>query len=131
MSDLTRPVAIFNSSEDTIEMLTEMLNMSGFRAIGGHVADVKRGRTDLVAYLEEHDPGAVIWDIAPPYEENWIFFQLIRSSAAMERRGLVLTTTNKPRLDALAGVETGALEIIGKPYDLGQIIDAVKERWQA
>jgi len=34
----------------------------------------------------------------------------------------VLTTTHKQHLDALAGLDTGAIEIIGKPYDLGVIV---------
>jgi DNA-binding response OmpR family regulator len=39
--------------------------------------------------------------------------------------GLVLTTTNKNRLDETVGRDSEALEIVGKPYDLGQIKDAI------
>ena len=38
---------------------------------------------------------------------------------------LVLTTTNNQHLDSLAGQETGAIEIVGKPDDLEAIGDAV------
>jgi hypothetical protein len=37
----------------------------------------------------------------------------------------VLTTTNKRQLDSLVGQETGAIEVVGKPYDLEAIVDAV------
>jgi hypothetical protein len=37
----------------------------------------------------------------------------------------VITTTNKPALESLVG-ENDALEIIGKPYDLARVIDAVR-----
>jgi hypothetical protein len=42
-------------------------------------------------------------------------------------RGLrfIITTTNKPALDRLVG-DTEALEIIGKPYDLQRVTDAVR-----
>jgi hypothetical protein len=46
----------------------------------------------------------------------------------MEGRGLVLTTTNKSKLDETVGKDSAAFEIVGKPYDLTQIkgaIDAV------
>jgi hypothetical protein len=45
----------------------------------------------------------------------------------MEGRGLVLTTTNKERLDAAVGKDSEAFEIVGKPYDLRQIGDAIRE----
>jgi DNA-binding response OmpR family regulator len=38
----------------------------------------------------------------------------------MEGRGLVLTT-NKDRLDETVGLNSEAIEIVGKPYDLQQI----------
>jgi DNA-binding NtrC family response regulator len=40
-------------------------------------------------------------------------------------RPFIITTTNKPALDKLVG-ETEAIEIIGKPYDLQQVVDAVR-----
>ncbi len=106
-------------------MLSVLVRGAGYRAVDAHVADVKRGISDFIAFMVEHDPQVIIWDISPPYQENWNFFQLLRSSETIKGRGLVLTTTNKQHLDALAGQDTGAIEIIGKPYDLGLILKAV------
>jgi len=64
-----------------------------------------------------------IWDIAPPYERNWNFFKLLRSARPLDHCHIVLTTTHKQHLDTLAGHDTGAIEIIGKPYDLQVIVD--------
>ena len=55
----------------------------------------------------------------------------LHQSKAMEGRGLVLTTTNKARLDEEVGKDSAAFEIVGKPYDLAQIkgsIDAALNR---
>ena len=49
----------------------------------------------------------------------------------MAGRGLVVTTTNKDRLDETVGKDSEAFEIVGKPYDLDQIkvaIDAALKR---
>jgi DNA-binding response OmpR family regulator len=119
-------VALFNASDDTVEMVQHMLDASGVRClIGCRFADLKKGRTDFARYVGEHDPQVVIIDISPPYKENWDFFQTLRDSKAMEGRGLVLTTTNKERLDEVVAKDSKAFEIVGKPYDLDQIKSAI------
>jgi len=119
-------VALFNASDDTVEMVQRMLDASGFDClIGCHFADLKKGTIDFARYLGEHQPQVVIFDISPPYKENWDFFKTLRDAKAMEGRGLVLTTTNKKRLDETVGKDSKAFEIVGKPYDLDQIKVAI------
>lgn len=119
-------VALFNASDDTVEMVQRMLGASGFNClIGCHFADLKKGRVDFGRYLGEHEPEVVIIDISPPYLENWSFFKTMRDAEKMAGRGLVLTTTNKDRLDEAVGRDSEAIEIVGKPYDLGQIKVAI------
>jgi CheY-like chemotaxis protein len=122
---IVHTVAVFNASEDTIEMLQLMLSSRGYRTLGGHVDDVKSGELDFIDFLTTHRPAAIIWDIAPPYDRNWTFFKLIRLLSPLEHCALVLTTTHKQHLDALVGHDSGAIEIVGKPYDLQLIVDAV------
>jgi DNA-binding response OmpR family regulator len=120
-------VALFNASDDTVDMVQRMLDASGFTClIGCHFTDLKKGSVDFGRYLGEHQPAVVIFDISPPYLANWQFFQSLRDDGAMEGRGLVLTTTNKDRLDETVGADSGAFEIVGKPYDLDQIKAAIQ-----
>jgi DNA-binding response OmpR family regulator len=119
-------VALFNASDDTVEMVQRMLDASGFNClIGCHFSDLKKGRIDFARYLDAHDPDVVIFDISPPYKENWDFFKTLRDAKGMEGRGLVLTTTNKARLDETVGKDSDAFEVVGKPYDLDQIKGAI------
>ena len=123
---ITRTIAVFNASDDTVNMLKDALTARGHMAIGGHVDNVKSGEVDFIQFMETHNPDGVIWDIAPPYDRNWRFFKLLRTTAPMDGCAVVLTTTNKKNLDALAGHDTGAIEIIGKPYDIELIVDSVE-----
>jgi DNA-binding response OmpR family regulator len=119
-------VALFNASDDTVEMVQRMLGPAGVLClVNCRFADLRKGVVDFGAYLREHDPHVVIVDISPPYAQNWTFFRTLRDHPAMMGRGLVLTTTNKDRLDELVGDDSHAIEVVGKPYDLRQIRTAI------
>jgi DNA-binding response OmpR family regulator len=124
-ANAVQTVAIFDASDETVEMLQGLLSSRGYRTVTGHVDHVKSGALDFAAFVTTHTPDAMIWDIAPPYDRNWNFFKLIRTSHLLDACALVLTTTHKQHLDALVGADTGAIEIVGKPYDLHTIVDAV------
>jgi DNA-binding NtrC family response regulator len=120
-------IAIVNSSEDTVEMLRLWLQQAGFTSIvTGHVQDFKSGDVDFVEFVRQHNPDIVIYDVSIPYEKNWRFLHTLMGTEVMRGRHVVVTTTNKARLQELVGSEASvAIEIVGKPYDLQQIADAV------
>ena len=117
-------VAVVNSSEDTVEMLRTLLEREGWETVQGHVDEFKRGRVDFLNFLEVHDPGVIVWDVPPPYDQNWAFLRLVRSSRAMEGRVVIVTTTNKSALERFVG-PTDALEIFSKPYDVELLVQSL------
>ena len=123
-------VAVVNSSEDTVEMLRTLLEREGWEVVTAHVDDIKRGRYDLLQMLEGRDPRVVIWDVSPPYDQNWTFLKLVRSSRAMDERTVIVTTTNKPALERFVG-PTDAVEIFTKPYDVEVLIDRITRTLKA
>jgi hypothetical protein len=114
-------VALFNASDDTVDMLESVLSVAGLTLFWCRFAEVRKGHIDFAAYIHKHNPEVVIFDISPPYELNWSFFATLRDHQAMKGRGLVLTTTNKQRLDETVGADSHALEVVGKPADLERI----------
>jgi len=120
-------VALFNASDDTIQMVHKLLVDlgDGQSLIWCHFADLKRGIVVFEKYMQKHNPELVIFDISPPYDENWTFFKTMRANKIMAGRGSVLTTTNKLRLDEIIGEDSKALEIVGLKEDLDSIQTAI------
>jgi DNA-binding response OmpR family regulator len=121
-----RPVvAVIDSSEEIAALLCQALEHEGFCTAVEYTTAFKHGRADLDAFLAEHDPAALIWDIAIPYEENWAFFREVVASEAVRARRFLVTTTNKRALETLVG-PTSAHEIIGKPFDIEALLESVR-----
>ena len=120
-------VAILNSNDDTVEMLRVMLEAEGMVAVSAHVSDLRRGQFDFSGFINEHDPKVVIYDLPPPYDRSWLFFQHLCSLPTMQGRNFVLTSTNPLRVQQIANPDQPIYEIIGKPYDMQMIIDAVRQ----
>jgi CheY-like chemotaxis protein len=122
-----RAVAVLNTSPDTVELLRISLQHASYTVVSGYIHDVRDGRLDLEAFVRQHDPGVIVWDISPPYDIQWQFLQHIRQRPAFNRCRFVITTTNVQHLRKVAGPDQELHEIIGKPYDLEDIVGAVRK----
>jgi hypothetical protein len=121
-------VALFNASDDTIDMMEGLLAKAGAGQVlmSCHFADLKKGLVNFDTFMDEHNPEVVIFDLSPPYAENWLFFKTMRDSETMMGRGMVLTTTNKDRLDEAVGADSYAFEVVGMADDLEKIGAAIQ-----
>ena len=120
-------VAVINSSPDTIELLRHALQPAGFVTVSAMTYDLRDNRVNWAGFLKHHQPRVVVYDIAPPYDANWdLFLHLSRVDGA-GRLPFVVTSTNAPLVRKLAGRHRQVFEIVGKPLDLGLIVNAVKE----
>jgi hypothetical protein len=120
-------VAIFNTSPDTVEMLRIVLEQAGFVVLGLFTFEARDGKIDIENLFRQHEPSVVIYDIAPPYEKNWREFLHMSTLPALKDRKFVLTTTNERQVREVAGEAPEMFEIVGKPYDLGRIVDQVRK----
>jgi len=120
-------VAVLNTNDDLVELLRVTLEQAGMIVVSAHIDELRRGTLDLPSFLRQHDPRVVVYDIPPPYEAHWRFFEHVRQSADLRERQFVVTSTNVQRLLETVGTKEPIYEVIGKPYDLEQITRAVKE----
>lgn len=127
MVDAIPVVAVFNTSEDTTDMLRVVLEHAGFVVVTAFTNKLRDGTTDFEAFMRQHRPQVIVYDIAIPYEENWRLFQHFRGIPACRGINFVVTTTHAGHVREIAGEETAILEIVGKPYDLDEIVRAVRD----
>jgi CheY-like chemotaxis protein len=130
-SDSPPVVAIFNTNEDTVELLRVALENAGMVAVSGHIQDIRRGKFDLEEFITTHKPRVIVYDLAPPYDRAWNFLQHVRELPALRPLHFVLTSANVAPLRDLVGRDELIYEIIGKPYDIDRIVTAVKEASRA
>jgi CheY-like chemotaxis protein len=119
-------VAILNTSEDTIHMVRTALEQSGCAVVAAFIHHLRDGKIDFETFVREHQPAVIMYDIAPPYEQNWRLFQHFRTRPVCHGVPFVLTTTNATQVRALAGAEQQLHELVGKPYDMKQLVRTVK-----
>lgn len=128
MPDALPVVAVINTSPDVLEILRLTLQHAGIVVVTAMSFDLRDGRLDIESFMKQHRPRVVIYDIAPPYDLNWQLFLHTRTLPAMQGLQFILTSTNPRHVHDLPGAhDEDVYEIVGKPYDLDQIVRAVKE----
>ena len=106
-------------------MLTLFFEQRGYRAVGEPwPARQPLGFEEVRAFITRHQPDVIVFDISFPYEHNWKRCREFHEVHQTSHLPVVLTTTNERALTELVG-PTETLEIVGKPYDLERLADAV------
>ena len=124
-------VAVINSNDDVVEMLRLSFEQAGLLVVSAHVDAIKRGETNLTDFVRTHRPKVIVYDLVPPYDSSYRFVEHLRQNDVLNGCHFVLTSTNPSRAHELAGTAEEIYEVVGKPYDLGQITRAVKEASRA
>lgn len=126
MTETPIVVAVFNTSPDTVDLLRIVLQDAGFVVVSAFTYDIRDGEVDLEAFCRQHSPRVAVYDISLPYDANWRLFLQLRNAPALQGVQFVVTTTHAGHVQTLAG-DQEIFEIVGKPYDLGRIVQKVRE----
>ena len=120
-------IAIINSSPDIVEMLRVAFEHAGFVVVSTFTHLVRDGEVDLEAFIEQHQPQVIVYDIAPPYANNWNLFRHLSQLPALKGRPFVITSTNPVRVRELAQTDQEICEIVEIPYVITQLIETVRK----
>ena len=116
-------VAILNNNEDLIRMVSDALKEAGCNVVSVRLVEVRAGKMDLELFVKEHDPDAVIFDIALPYRTNLAMLEDLKGTGVLGGRGLVLTTPNVRATRDLLRVN--AFEITGLAEEIQGVVREV------
>jgi DNA-binding response OmpR family regulator len=109
-----------------MDLMRLVLEQEGFAAVTADPDHARLGEMDLKALLEAHAPVVVVYDVAPPYDRSWLYLEALRTSGLLKGVPIVLTTTNEHRLRELVATSEPVIEVFGKPFDLGELVAAVR-----
>ena len=126
MSERPVTIAVLNTTDDVIELLRLVFEQRGYVVVSAHLDAIKRGDVDIESFMRQHRPAVIVYDIPPPYDRHWTFMDHMRNMPDVQGIPFVVTTTNERRLREIVDTRTAVHEIVGKPYDLDQIVDAVE-----
>src|SRR5262245_2735571 len=129
LSDLASPggpfvIAVLNSNQDVLRLIRAVLEDEGYTVATEHIVSFKDGEANLAQFLLNHRPTVVVYDLAPPYKENWNFLQLLCKIPEVASIPMVLTTVNKVALEPVVG-KTDTFEILGTRDNLAPLIDEI------
>ena len=119
-------VAIFNSSDDMIELLRLEFERHDFVVLSAHVSEVRQGTIDLKSLVDQHKPHVIVYDLIPPYDRQWQFLDHLRQTSPLNRIPFVITCSNAKAARELTGRDEQVYEVLGRPYDVDALIDAVR-----
>jgi CheY-like chemotaxis protein len=131
MKDEPVVVAIVNTNPDLVRLLRVALNDAGFVVFVLHIVEIEEGTAEIDSFLRQHKPRVIVYDVAPPFEQNWRFLQHLRMATDFGRLQFVLTSMNLRRLQQLVGLDEQVYEIVGEPDEIAEVVRAVKEAARA
>src|SRR5437868_2843885 len=96
-------IAIVNTNPDLVRMLRVRLEQAGFIVFEIHIEEIKLGAANVESFLHQHDPRVIVYDVAPPYDQNWRFLDHLRTATLFQGRHFVLTTVNLRAVEKIVG----------------------------
>jgi hypothetical protein len=124
-------VAIINTTPDAIDLLADLLSRAGFVVVSCYTHDIRDGKIDFEAFMRQHSPRVIAYDLAPPYERSVRLFQHVRSMPAVQGIQFVLTSVNPANVAGLIGRDERVYEVVDREEDLMPFVQAVKQASRA
>ncbi|RKF22269.1 response regulator [Alginatibacterium sediminis] len=106
--------------DDDVEirtLLDKYLSKNGFDVITANDG------IEMAEQLEAHDPDLIILDIMLPGDDGFTLCQRIRHHSNVP---IIMLTANSDEMDRIVGLELGADDYIGKPFNPRELLARIK-----
>ena len=100
------------------QLLIDYLDKQNFRVSGADCGSALR------RLLEREQPALVLLDVGLPGEDGFALARWLREKSA--RIGIIMVTAASDTVDRVVGLETGADDYIGKPYEPRELLARIK-----
>jgi DNA-binding NarL/FixJ family response regulator len=124
-------IAVLNATPDALAILRMALQHEGFTVVGALIPEIRAGAIDLDAFIRQHDPRVIVYDVALPDEAEWRMLQRYKAMPSLARCRWILTSTNKGHVERLAADDAQIFAVVGTPYELQKIVQAVRDALRA
>lgn len=124
--DKQHSVMILSDNEEMYNVIKSQLEERGMLVSHLRLWDIKHGNQDLFNVIDHYDPSTIIYDLAPPYQGAYSFFELIRGNEALKDRDFVVTTPNLHALQSI-GVSGPVWELTG---EIDEVLDMIEESFE-
>jgi DNA-binding response OmpR family regulator len=120
-------VIVISSDDELLGLLRRIGEDAGSDVLTARVDEIGADPKAIQEFLRRHDPKVVVYDVSPPYAENWTLFRRVREAELLSgsRRQFVVTTPNKRALEEQVGA-TRAIQLTGDQADRQAIGEAIR-----
>jgi DNA-binding response OmpR family regulator len=124
-TSLPRPrVLAINTDDGILALIAAALTEAGFEALTCRLADLN-SEGGFLSYATKLLPDAIVYDVGPPYMENWERLQGVIASGAVTAP-VIITSTDPDILRDKVGASPAA-GFVGKPFEIAELIGSVRD----
>jgi hypothetical protein len=104
-----------------MRLLRDRLAEAGYITSGQLIQELQSGGRSYLDILVQYEPDVIIYDLAEPYQEQWNFYELLRSSEFSTPLVFLLTSADKVHLEQVVG-KTGSFQFTDDPGELAGLV---------
>ncbi len=117
---MSQRILVVDDDRQIVRLLRSYLEQSGFQ-----VATAYDGETALRTIRSER-PDLVVLDLMLPDRDGWEITRIIRSDPQLARTAIIMLTARIEDTDRIVGLELGADDYIGKPFNPREVVARVR-----
>lgn len=115
-------VLAVNTDNGVLALIASALQALGCETVTVRLADLN-AEGGLLAYVAKLLPDAIVYDVGPPYVENWTRLEGVLASGTVTAP-VIVTSTDPQALEA--HVQGRVAGLVGKPFEIDALASSVR-----